>query len=181
MSLPNPFGDRIDVSGMKRKIFAAFCVSAALAVSAAVSPAHAEAIENPLAVFSGLDKITARIITFEAGIDETVQFGSLLLTARACYTRPPTESPNTTAFIEVDEVALDSTVGKIFAGWIFASSPALNALEHPVYDLWLLDCRQASQAEASAELDDAGEAYARPGELGVPEGEIPLPPPRPFI
>ena len=173
-----------------RKIFAArvfaarifaVCASALLAVTATVSSVHAEAIENPLAVFSGLDKITARIITFEAEIDETVQFGSLLLTARACYTRPATESPNTTAFIEVEEVALDQSVEKIFAGWIFASSPGLNAIEHPVYDLWLLDCRQASQAEASAELDDEGEAYVRPGELGVPEGEIPLPPPRPFI
>lgn len=163
------------------RILTALCTGAAFAVCAAVSPVHAEAIENPLAVFSGLDKITARIITFEAGIDETVQFGSLLLTTRACYTRPPTESPNTTAFIEVEEVALDQTVAKIFAGWIFASSPGLNAIEHPVYDIWLLDCRQTPQAQADAELDESGEAYVAPGDLGVPAGDIPLPPPRPFI
>lgn len=163
------------------KGIATFGMCAVLAASAAASPVHAEAIENPLAVFSGLDKITARIITFESEIDETVQFGSLLLTARACYTRPATESPNTTAFIEVEEVALDDKVKKIFAGWIFASSPGLNAIEHPVYDLWLLDCRQSSQAEATAELADEGEAYARPGELGVPAGDIPLPPQRPLI
>jgi hypothetical protein len=160
------------------RLIAVLC---ALALASLSSGARAEAIENPIAVFSGLDKITARIITFEAEIDETVQFGSLLLTARTCYTRPPTESPNTTAFIEVEEVALDSSVDRIFAGWIFASSPGLNAIEHPVYDLWLLDCRQASMAEADEELADEGEAYVRPGELGVPEGPVPLPPRRPFL
>ncbi len=167
---------------MRRSVTTALIAAfSALSLASFSSPAQAEAIQNPIAVFSGLDKITARIITFEAEIDETVQFGSLLLTARTCYTRPPTESPNTTAFIEVEEVALDSSMDRIFAGWIFASSPGLNAIEHPVYDLWLLDCRQATQAAADEELADAGEAYAQPGELGVPEGEIPLPPPRPFL
>jgi hypothetical protein len=169
-------------SGISRPIVRSLTAAlSALSLVSFTSEARAEAIANPIAVFSGLDKITARIITFEAEIDETVQFGSLLLTARTCYTRPPTESPNTTAFIEVEEVALDGSMDRIFAGWIFASSPGLNAIEHPVYDLWLLDCRQATQAAADAELADEGDAYARPGELGVPEGEIPLPPPRPFL
>ena len=66
--------------------------------------AQADKIKNPTAVFSGLDKITGRIISFEVAVDETVQFGALQLTPRVCYTRPPTESPNTTAFVEVDEV-----------------------------------------------------------------------------
>ena len=78
-------------------------------------------------------------------------------------------------------LALDKTVANIFAGWIFASSPGLNAIEHPVYDIWLLDCRQTPKAQADAELDESGEAYVAPGDLGVPAGEIPLPPPRPFI
>ncbi|TVR07281.1 MAG: DUF2155 domain-containing protein [Salinarimonadaceae bacterium] len=136
-----------------------------------------EVIENPIAVFSGLDKITARIISFEALIDETVQFGSLLLTPRACHTRPPTESPNTTAFIEVEDVSLDGSVAPLFAGWIFAASPGLNAIEHPIYDLWLLDCHQTSMAEAESEMD--GERYVPPESLGRPTGEIPIPPRRP--
>jgi len=168
-------------SGISRPIMRSLVAAlGALSLAPLSTGAKAEAIANPIAVFSGLDKITARIITFEAEIDETVQFGSLLLTARTCYTRPPTESPNTTAFIEVEEVALDGSMDRIFAGWIYASSPGLNAIEHPVYDLWLLDCRQTTQAAADEELADEGDAYARPGELGVPEGEIPLPPPRPF-
>ena len=80
-------------------------------------------IANPTAVFSGLDKVTGRIISFDSAINETVQFGALQVTPRACYTRPPTETPNTDAFIEVDEVTLQGEVKRIFSGWIFASSP----------------------------------------------------------
>jgi hypothetical protein len=97
-------------------------------------------IENSRAVFSGLDKITGRIISFDAAIGETVQFGALQVTARVCYTRPPTEATNTDAFIQVDEVTLQGEVKRIFSGWMFAASPGLHAVEHPIYDVWLTDC-----------------------------------------
>ncbi|HKM87788.1 MAG TPA: DUF2155 domain-containing protein [Xanthobacteraceae bacterium] len=97
-------------------------------------------IANARAVFSGLDKITGRIISFDAAIGETVQFGALQVTARVCYTRPPTEATNTDAFIEVDEVTLQGEIKRIFDGWMFASSPGLHAVEHPIYDVWLTDC-----------------------------------------
>jgi len=97
-------------------------------------------IENSRAVFSGLDKITGRIITFDAAIGETVQFGALQVTARVCYTRPPTEATNTDAFVQVDEVTLQGEVKRIFSGWMFAASPGLHAVEHPIYDVWLNDC-----------------------------------------
>jgi hypothetical protein len=99
-------------------------------------------IENGRAVFAGLDKITGRTISFDAAIGETVQFGALQVTARACYTRPPTEATNTDAFVEVDEVTLQGEIKRIFTGWMFASSPGLHAVEHPVYDVWLTDCAQ---------------------------------------
>jgi hypothetical protein len=159
----------------------AAAASFAFAVSLAVPASAQERIENPIAVFSGLDKITARIITFEAEIDETVQFGALQLTARACYTRPPTESPNTTSFIEVDEIGLDNTIQRIFTGWVFAASPGLSAVEHPVYDVWLIDCLAAPAAAGTGEAgaETAG-PYVPPQQLGVPEfGPPPLPPPRP--
>jgi hypothetical protein len=98
-------------------------------------------IANKGALFSGLDKITGRIITFDAAVGETVQFGALQVTPRICYTRPPTETPNTDAFIEVDEVTLQGEVKRIFTGWVFASSPGLHAVEHPIYDVWLTDCK----------------------------------------
>jgi hypothetical protein len=105
-------------------------------------------IVNSAALFSGLDKITGRIISFDVNIGETVQFGALQLTPRACYTRPATETSNTDAFVEVDEVTLQGEVRRIFTGWMFASSPGLHAVEHPIYDLWLTDCKGGAQAAA---------------------------------
>src|SRR4029077_5275109 len=102
-------------------------------------------IPNGRAVFSGLDKITGRIIAFDASIGETVQFGALQVTARVCYTRPPTEPTNTDAFLEVDEVTLQGEVKRIFTGWMFAASPGLHAVEHPIYDVWLTDCASPQQ------------------------------------
>jgi hypothetical protein len=107
-------------------------------------PAVAQPMANPVAQFSGLDKITGRITTFDVYIDETVQFGALQITPRACYTRPPTETQRTSVFVEVDQVSLAGKVDRIFTGWMFADSPALNAIDHAVYDIWLLDCKQSS-------------------------------------
>lgn len=103
-----------------------------------------ERIENRVAEFSGIDKITGRIIKFDVYIDETVQFGALQVTPRVCYSRPPTETPKTTSFLEVDEITLDRKIRRIFTGWMFADSPGLNAVEHPVYDIWLNDCKMES-------------------------------------
>lgn len=113
-------------------------------VLCAVSPVMATTIGNPVAEFSGLDKITARITSFDVYMDETVQFGALQITPRACYTRPPTEVQRTSVFLEVDQVGLDGTLKRIFNGWMFADSPALNAIDHAVYDIWLIDCKQSS-------------------------------------
>jgi hypothetical protein len=111
----------------------------------APAPAWADRIAHPTAVFEGLDKITGRIISFEVAIDETVQFGSLQITPRVCYTRPPTEAPRTDVFVEVDEVTEKKTYDRLFAGWMFAASPGLHGIEHPVYDIWLTDCKGGTQ------------------------------------
>jgi hypothetical protein len=108
-------------------------------------------IANPQAVFSGLDKITGRIISFDVAINETVQFGALQVTPRVCYSRPPTETPNTDSFVEVDEVTLQGEIKRIFTGWMFAASPGLHAVEHPVYDVWITDCK-GGQNPAVAEM-----------------------------
>jgi hypothetical protein len=113
-----------------------------LAIAAALATAaRADKIKHPTAVFSGLDKITGRIISFEVAIDETVQFGSLQVTPRVCYSRPPTEAPQTDAFAQVDEIEPEKTMKRIFSGWMFADSPGLHGVEHPVYDIWLVDCK----------------------------------------
>ncbi|MGB9366672.1 MAG: DUF2155 domain-containing protein, partial [Xanthobacteraceae bacterium] len=111
----------------------------------------AQKIPNTTAVFSGLDKITGRIIAFDVAINETVQFGALQVTPRACYTRPVTEAANTDAFIEADEITLQGEIKRVFTGWMFAASPGLHAIEHPIYDVWLADCKGPQQpAVASA-------------------------------
>lgn len=116
-------------------------------------------LENEVAVFAGLDKITGRIIRFDVKIDETVQFGALQVTPKVCHTRPATETPQTTSFVKVDEVTLDRKVQPLFSGWMFAASPGLHAVEHAVYDVWLADCKsseQFSEKPVTTSNDDLG-------------------------
>lgn len=126
----------------RRALFLAAVSGAALALTA---PARADRIRNPTAVFAGLDKITGRIISFEVAIDETVQFGALQITPRVCWTRPPTEAPQTTSFTEVDEVTFNNEYRRIFTGWMYASSPGLHGVEHAIYDVWLTDCKGGTE------------------------------------
>lgn len=114
-----------------------------LALPLAVSPALAqsERITNPIAVFAGLDKITGVTTTFEIPIGEERRFGALIVKPNACFTRPITEEPKTTSFVEVDQVEVENRRRRIFSGWMFAESPGLNAVEHAIYDVWLTGCR----------------------------------------
>ncbi len=97
-------------------------------------------IAHEVAVLRGLDKVTARIDVLEAPLDQEIRFGTLAIRARACYATPPTEPPESAAFLEIDEVATDGARDTAFTGWMFASSPGISALEHPVYDVWVIDC-----------------------------------------
>jgi hypothetical protein len=125
-------------------------------------------------------------------INETVRFGALEVTPRACYTRPPTENANTDGFIEVDELTLQGELKRIFTGWMFATSPGLNAVEHPIYDVWLTDCKGAPQPVAEAPVEPPPPAPAQrqqrpqqgqPGQQQQPRRAAPpaqqLPPPPP--
>jgi hypothetical protein len=122
-------------------------VSVALAAVGVVATSvlsQAARVENPVAVFSGIDKITGRITNFDVYIGETVQFGALQVTPKVCYSRDDTEAQKVTTFVEVDEITLDRKIRRIFTGWMFADSPGLNAVEHPVYDVWLVECKAKS-------------------------------------
>src|SRR3978361_772064 len=112
-------------------------------------------IVNKKASFSGLYKITGRIINFDEDIGETVQFGALRVKTDACYTRPATEAANTDAFVEVDEITLQGEVKRIFSGWMFAASPGLHGVEHPIYDIWLTDCKLPDTTIVSAAPTEA--------------------------
>jgi hypothetical protein len=157
--------------------------------------ALADKIRHPTARFAGLDKITGRIIAFDVAIDETVQFGTLQITPRACFTRPPTEAPLTLGFAEVDEVLSSEEYKRIFSGWMFAASPGLNAVEHPVYDVWVTDCIGGKdiirEPVAGLPLEDPANATkpaAQPRPRQQPPAQVrpanapaaaPLAPPRP--
>lgn len=147
------------------------CALMCVTLLAAYPVAAQNRVENPIAVFSGLDKITGRIIKFEVKLNETVQFGALQVTPRACFTRAVTDQPQTTGFVEVEEITLKNEIKRIFNGWMFAASPGLNAVEHAIYDIWLTDCKGTVVA-----LPAPG---VQPGYQG--EGDLPpqaLPPPR---
>jgi hypothetical protein len=98
----------------------------------------------PAAVLQGLDKITARVSNLAIDVDDTGAYGTLRIRVRACRKRPPTETPESAAFLEISDQKPGESPVALFSGWMFASSPALNALEHPVYDIWVLDCSNAS-------------------------------------
>ena len=143
-------------------------------------------ITNPTAVFSGLDKITGRIITFPVAINETVRFGALEVTPRVCYTRPPTETANTDGFVEVDELTLQGELRRIFTGWMFAASPGLNAVEHPIYDIWLADCKggappvaEAPEVQPPPRQQPQRQQQQQPRRATAPPQQLP-PPPRGF-
>lgn len=119
---------------MKRLLLAGVAVLA-------VTPAQAERVTNPIAVFAGLDKITGITTTFEIPINEERRFGGLVVKPNACMTSPVTEEPKTTSFVTVDQVESGNARKTIFSGWMFAESPGLNAVEHAIYDVWLTGCR----------------------------------------
>ena len=124
----------------------AAALAAVLVLALASAASAAPTIDNQVALLQGLDKVTARISPVRAPLEVPTQFGSLEIVVRACRETPPTEPPESAAFLEIRELPPVSDVGAppidLFSGWMFASSPAVSALEHPVYDVWVVDCEQ---------------------------------------
>lgn len=113
-------------------------------------PIGAESAGHATAVLQGLDKITARVSTIDAPIGRSVRFGTLEIIVRHCDKRPPEETPESAAFVDIWETRRGQPTESLFRGWMFASSPALNALEHPVYDIWVLDCKSPVESTPAA-------------------------------
>ena len=120
-------------------------LAGAAALVSALLPASASA--QHVAVLQGLDKITARVTTIEAPVGQSVRFGTLDITVKRCRKRPPEETPETTAYLEIRERRTGEHPADLFAGWMFASSPAVSSMEHPVYDVWVTDCKKASSSD----------------------------------
>jgi len=127
----------------------------AVAVLIASAPAAADPYE--VAVLQGLDKVTARVSTIEAPVGAPVRFGTLEIIARTCDKRPPEETPESAAFLDIWEIRPGEAAQSLFRGWMFASSPALSAMEHPVYDVWVLDCANSAESSDSTSPSETSE------------------------
>jgi hypothetical protein len=125
-------------------------------------PAHAQRVENGMAIFAALDKVTAAVQKVTAKLNDTEPFRTLRITPRACYTSPPTEPPRTSTFVEIDEIMFDGKEKRIFSGWMFAESPGLNPLLHPVFDVWLTSCSEPQGGAPSAKGPQAGTGSGPP-------------------
>ena len=124
----------------------------------------------------GLDKITGRPTNIPAPIGKPVHFATLTITARFCYSTPPSEPPETAAFVQIDDHRPDQSARKIFSGWMYGSSPGLNAVEHPLYDVWVISCNNAPAAAVAANTSTAPVKVKAPdssdkeGIQALPEG-----------
>ncbi|MCB9990054.1 MAG: DUF2155 domain-containing protein [Rhodospirillales bacterium] len=96
--------------------------------------------DYPLVKLQSLDKVTARTMTFEAKVGSTVKFGPLFIKVQACRKAPPIEQPESASFLQIWEVTPKEEAKWVFSGWMFASSPALSSMDHPIYDVWVIDC-----------------------------------------
>jgi hypothetical protein len=181
-------------AGMTRWLSGALlAVGLVASVIAAPTATLAETIANPVASFSGLDKITGRITKFDVYINETVLFGyaddtapvaagdntvlagALVITPRVCYTRPPTETQRTSVFVEVDRVDEDGKANRIFTGWMFADSPALNAIDDPVYDVWLDGCKAQTDVPPQQAQQQPAQQPAAPAQQPAAPAQEPAP------
>lgn len=124
-------------------------LAAASVIAALTAGAGALAYPGDKVIMQGLDKVTARISTFEISLEEEVVFGTLRIRLRACDRTPPEDPPESAAFLEIIEVRPDERPETLFTGWMFASSPALSALEHPVYDVWVKECVASEPLDAA--------------------------------
>ena len=130
-------------------------LGAALGLAGADGSAAAAA-EGKLAVLQALDKVVARTSKLEAPLDRPVRFGTLRIVVRACHAAPPEEPPENAAFLEIEEVDHEGRSARLYTGWMFSSTPGLAALEHPVYDIWVLACAEAAATEDTAVSEKPG-------------------------
>jgi hypothetical protein len=150
---------------------------AAPAVTADVpQPPPAPPQGGTMLMMRGLDKITGRPTSITAPIGKPVHFATLTITARFCYSTPASETPETTAFVQIEDNRPDQSARGIFSGWMYGSSPGLNAVEHPLYDVWVISCNNAPAPAVAANTSTAPVRVAAPdssdkeGIQALPEG-----------
>lgn len=139
---------------MRHKLIASALLAMAITT---ISAGFAKADPHDIVVLQGLDKVTARVSTLKAIVGESIRFGTLEIITRQCDKRPPEATPESAAFVDIWELQAGEAAVSVFRGWMFASSPAVSALEHPVYDVWVIDCENRTPIETE-QGGDAGQA-----------------------
>jgi hypothetical protein len=141
-------------------------------VTMAPPPTPADAV----LVMTGLDKITGRPTRILAPLNVPVQFATFTITARTCYSTPPSETPETSAFVQVDDHRPDQPPRRVFSGWMYASSPGLNGVQHPLYDVWVISCRTKAPGHAPEPVTAGlSPEKVRSPDVSDSEGLAPLP------
>jgi hypothetical protein len=100
-------------------------------------------VAQQVAELQALDKVTARVSTLRVPVNRPAQFGSLTITVRSCNARPPDEVPDAAAWMEITDSRAPANGSAVFRGWMFANAPGVNMLQHPVYDIRVMECRAA--------------------------------------
>jgi hypothetical protein len=126
---------------MRRGARSFLAVAALVAAAAVPAAAQEEWVPKQTAELQALDKVTARVSVLRAPVGQPARFGSLTILVRACNARPPDEVPDAAAWMEITDARAPEGAGPVFRGWMFANAPGVNMLEHPVYDLRVLECR----------------------------------------
>jgi hypothetical protein len=156
-------------------LLAASVAGAAPAPNAALNArAVAAAPSRPTLLLRGLDKITGRAFDIVAPLNTPVKFATLTVTARYCYSTPPSETPETAAFVQIEDNRPDKPKREVFSGWMYASSPGLNGMQHPLYDVWAIFCRTNAPAAAPVVASRAPVKVRSPDSTDN-EGLAPLP------
>jgi hypothetical protein len=133
------------------------------------------AAPNAVLVMTGLDKITGRPTRLVARLNQPVQFATLTITARYCYSTPPSETPETSAFLQIDDRRPDQPERRVFSGWMYASSPGLNAMQHPLYDVWVISCSANAPEAVRPTVASSGPVRVRSPDSTDNEGVVALP------
>jgi hypothetical protein len=105
-------------------------------------------VAHPVLELRALDKITGRASVLMAPLDMPVRFATLTIVARSCYSTPASETPETSAFLQIEDHRPDQPERRVFSGWMYASSPGLNGMQHPLYDVWAISCKTNAPGQA---------------------------------
>ncbi len=115
----------------------------ALLLAAGGAAAQQGWVAQQVAELQALDKVTARVTTLRVAVNRPEQFGSLTIMVRASEARPPDEVPDAAAWMEITDSRAPANGAAVFRGWMFANAPGVNMLQHPVYDIRVIECRGA--------------------------------------